>query len=212
MIISYMGAEAFKIQFGDTVVAYNPVSKDSKLKSASFGSDIVLTSLNHPDFNGKENAARGEKAPFVISGPGEYEIKGVFIKGFSSESKYGGETKINTIYTMSLEGMNLCFLGALSSPELPNEIVEELEEIDVLFVPIGGEGVLTSSEAYKLSVEIEPKIIIPMHYGVIGDKNALKTFLKEGSDDSTETLDKLTIKKKDLEGKEGDIVILNPTV
>ena len=207
-----MGAEAFKIQFGDTVVAYNPVSKDSKLKSASFGSDIVLTSLNHPDFNGKENAARGEEAPFVISGPGEYEIKGVFIKGFSSESKYGGETKINTIYTMSLEGMNLCFLGALSSPELPNEIVEELEEIDVLFVPIGGEGVLTSSEAYKLSVEIEPKIIIPMHYGVIGDKNALKTFLKEGSDDSTETLDKLTIKKKDLEGKEGDIVILNPTV
>ncbi len=212
MVISYLGAESFKLQFGDTVIAYNPVSKDSKLKSTSYGSDIVLISTNHEDFNGKENAARGDKAPFVISEPGEYEIKGVFVRGFASESKYGGKSRVNIIYTVSLEGMNLCFLGALSSKELPNEIAEELDEVDILFVPIGGEGVLTPSEAYKLSVEIEPKIIIPMHYNSIGDKNALKTFLKESGEDSPETLEKLTLKKKDLEGKESDVVVLNPTV
>lgn len=208
MVISYLGAQSFKIQFGDTVVAYNPVSKDSKLKSTSFGSDIVLISTNHEDFNGKENASRGEKAPFVISLPGEYETKGVFIKGFPSQSKYGGKERNNTIYTMSLEGMNLCFLGALGVPQLSSELMEELQEIDVLFVPIGGDGVLTPAEAYKTAVEIGPKIIIPMHYGSIGDANALKTFIKEGGEGDEEPQDKLTIKKKDLEGKEGDIVVL----
>lgn len=212
MVISYLGAEALKIQFGDITVAYNPVSKNSGLKSASFGADIVLISANHPDFNGRESAARGEKAPTVISGPGEYEIKSVFIKGLPAQTKYGGGERINTIYVMSLEGMNLCFLGPLSSPKLSDEITEELEEIDILFVPIGGGDVLSPSEAYKIAVEIEPKVIIPMHYGGLGDKNALKTFLKEGGEDSSAGQDKLTIKKKDLEGKEGDIVVLNPTV
>lgn len=113
---------------------------------------------------------------------------------------------------MSLEGITLCFLGALSSKELPSEIAEGLQEIDILFVPIGGDGVLSPSDAYKLAVEIEPKIIIPMHYGTIGDANALKTFLKEGGEDSPTTEEKLTIKKKDLEGKASDIVVLKPNV
>lgn len=230
MVISYFGAEAFKIQFGDIVIAYNPVSKNSKLKSVSFGSDIVLVSLNHEDMNGIENASRGDKAPFVINGPGEYEIKGVFVHGFPSVSKYGGREddkkndkvngceRVNTIYTVSLENMNLCFLGALSSSELPNNVVEELEEIDILFVPIGGGDVLSPGEAYKLAVSLEPKIIVPMHYGMDGGgvtaatgNTVLRTFLKEGGEDSAEKHDKLTIKNKDLEGREGDIVVINPS-
>ena len=211
MVISYLGAEAFKVQFGDFVIAYNPVSKDSKIKSSSFGSDIALISLNHEDMNGSDNAARGDKMPFVINGPGEYEIKGVFVRGYPSVSKYGGKDRLNTIYTVSLENMNLCFLGALSSADLPSTVSEELENIDILFVPIGGDGVLTPAEAYKLSVSLEPKLIVPMHYG---DSNspALKTFLKEGGEDSTERHDKLTIKNKDLEGKEGEIVVINPSI
>lgn len=223
MVISYLGAEAFKIQFGDIVIAYNPVSKNSKLKSGSFGSDIVLVSLNHEDMNGAENASRGDRAPFIIRGPGEYEIKGVFVHGYPSVSKYGGKEngreRINTIYTVSLENMNLCFLGALSLSELPNNVVEELEEIDILFVPIGGGNVLSPGEAYKLAVSLEPKIIVPMHYGMNGDgaaavsgNTALKTFLKEGGEDSAEKHDKLTVKKKDLEGREGDIIVINPSI
>jgi L-ascorbate metabolism protein UlaG (beta-lactamase superfamily) len=216
MIITYQGAEFFKVQFGDTVLAFNPVSKESKLPQTRFGADVALVTTNHPDFNGVENVGHGERMPFAITGPGEYETKGVFITGFLSESKYGGlpagqagETRVNTVYQVALEGMNLCFLGALSSKELKSDTVEALDEIDVLFVPIGGDGVLDASAAYKLAVELEPKLIIPMHYGSVGGKDALKAFLKEGGD-SPAPIEKLTLKKKDLEGKEGDIVVLEP--
>jgi len=210
MIISYQGAESFKIQFGDTLVAYNPISKDSAFKSVKFGADIVLISINHKDMNGAENTSRGDREPFVITGPGEYEIGGIFIRGFLSKSKYGGEEKINTIYLMNLEGMNLCFLGALGDlKSLTDETMEALDDVDILFVPIGGGGVLDPAEAYKIAVKLEPKIIIPMHYGDEINKNALKTFLKEGGEDNGKPIDKLTIKKKDLEGKEGDIVVLS---
>ena len=213
MIISYQGVESLKIQFGDTVVAYNPVSKDSKFKSSKYGADIVLISNNHVDMNGFENASRGDREPFVVNGPGEYEIGGVFIRGFLSKSLYGGEEKINTIYTMSLEGMNLCFLGALGTPDsLSSETIEALDDIDVLFAPIGGDGVLSPAEAYKLAVKLEAKIIIPFHFGDGLSGTALKTFLKEGGEEGMKAVDKLTIKKKDLEGKEGDIIVLSANV
>lgn len=209
MIISYQGLESFKIQFGDTVVAYNPISKDSKYKGAKFGADIVLISANHPDFNGAEQAERGERKPFVISGPGEYEIGGTFIRGFLSKTKYDGEEKINTVYLMNLENMNLCFLGPLSSSaSLDAETVEALDDIDVLFVPIGGGEVLGPAESYKLAVKLEPKIIIPMHFDEEHSKGALKTFIKEGGEENGGPEEKLTLKKKDLEGKEGDVVVL----
>jgi L-ascorbate metabolism protein UlaG (beta-lactamase superfamily) len=212
MIITYHGAEFFKVQFGDTIIAFNPISKDSKLKPSRFGADVALVSLNHPDMNGVDQLSFGDREPFVISGPGEYEIKGVFIKGYPSESAYGskkGEKQINAIYSVSLEGMNLCFLGALrSGSPVPAEIQEPLEGIDILFAPIGGDGVLSASEAYKLAVKLEPKIVIPMHYGMNGDKNSLKTFLKESGEENVKPIDKLTLKRKDLEGKEGEIIIL----
>jgi L-ascorbate metabolism protein UlaG (beta-lactamase superfamily) len=208
MIITYYGAEFFKVQFGDTTLAFNPISKDSKLKTSRFGADIVFVSAHNPDFNGIDQVTHGEKKPFVISGPGEYEVGGVFIKGLPSESKYGGKDIINAIYTVSLENMNIVFLGALNTPELKNETVEALDEVDILFVPIGGEGVLEPAKAYKLAVSLEPKIIIPMHYGDVGGKEALKVFLKEAGENPKPEL-KLTLKKKDLEGKEGDIFVLD---
>lgn len=205
MIITYLGGAFVKVQFGDTIIAFNPISKDSKLKTSKFGADIVLSSINHQDTNGVDQVVFGDKKPFIVSGPGEYEIKGVFIKGLSSESKYDGEKRINTIYTVSLESMNICFLGAVSTPELPKATDEAIEEVDILFVPIGGNGVLEPAEAYKLAVSIEPKIIIPILFE--DSKDALKVFLKEaGENPKPET--KLTIKKKDLDGKEAEVVIL----
>ncbi len=208
MIITYFGAEFFKVQFGNTTIAFNPISKDSKLKSSRFGTDIVLNTTYHEDFIGFDQVAHGDKKPFIISGPGEYEVNDVFIKGLPSESKYGGKDLINTIYTVSLENMNICFLGAINNSELKAETIEALDEIDILFVPIGGEGVLDPAKAYKLAVSLQPKIIIPMHYGDIGEKDSLKQFLKEaGENPSPES--KLTLKKKDLEGKEGDVMLLD---
>ena len=108
--------------------------------------------------------------------------------------------------------MNLCFLGALGHADLPAEIKEALGDIDILFLPIGGEGVLTSAEANKLATALEAKMIIPMHFDGIGDKKALTTFLKEAGSEDSKPADKLTIKKKDLEGKEGDVVVLSAQV
>lgn len=207
MIVTYHGNQQFKFQLGDMVIAVNPISKDSNLKGAKFGADICLISINHEDFNGADQVGFGEKQPFVVSGPGEYEIKGVFLKAFPSKSNYDGEERNNTIYTFNLDSLNVCFLGALSDLDISAEAKQALEEIDLLFVPIGGNGVLNAQDAYKLAVKLEPKAIIPMGYDV-GDKDALKTFIKEGGED-VKPIDKLTIKKKDLEGKETDIIILS---
>ncbi len=211
MIITYQGLEFFKVQFGDTVLAFNPISKDSKFKNSRFFADVALVTTNHPDFNGTENLSYSGKEPFVVSGPGEYEVKGVFIKGFASKSNYDGKDRINTVYSVSLEGMSLFFLGAISEPDI-KEAKETVDGIDVLFAPIGGNGVLDPSAAYKFAVSLEPKIIIPMHYGDSLGKDALKIFLKEAGADGIEHLDKLTLKKKDLEGKEGEVMVVSASL
>ena len=207
MIITYHGLEFFKIQFGDVVVAFNPPSKESKLKSSRFGADIVLISLKHEDLSGAETLSGGDKNLFVINGPGEYEIKNIFIKGFLSESSYGGKNKINTIYFLKIEGMNICFLGALGTSELSQEIKENMDDIDILFVPIGDKGVLNPSEAYKLAVKLQPKVIIPTHYSNEKDK-MLKMFLSEEGIKNIQPLEKFTLKSKDLVDKDGKIVVL----
>ena len=204
-----MGGECFKVSQGELTIALNPPSKDSKLKTSKFGSDIVLSTINNEDMNGVENASFGEREPFAIVGPGEYEVRGVAVRGFAGESEYEGKKSINTIYSIALEGMNLCFLGALNSTELPHAATQELDDIDVLFLPIGGQGVLDHAAAYKLAVQLEPKAIIPMHYGELGGKDSLKSFLKEAGSEDVKPIEKLTIKKKDLEGKEAEIIVLS---
>jgi L-ascorbate metabolism protein UlaG (beta-lactamase superfamily) len=209
MIITYLGGESFKVSFGDTTLAFNPIAKESKLKSTRYGADIALITLEHPDMSGADQASHSDREPLVIRNPGEYEVRDVLIKGFPTVSTYGGVERINTVYLVTLEKMLILFLGALGTRELPKELKETLDNIDILFVPIGGDGVLTPEEAHKLAVSIEPKVVIPMHYGDIGDKDALKAFLKaDGSTDSSKPLDKLTVKARDLEGKQNEIIVL----
>ncbi len=160
MVISYCGGECFKITQGDLTIALNPPSKDSSLKNTRFGSDIMLQSQDHVDFNGKENVSFGDREPFVISGPGEYEVKGVAVRGFQSDTEYGGK-HLNTIYSIALEGMNLCFLGTVSTVALPATAKQEMDDIDILFLPVGGNGMLDHAEGYKLAVQLEPKVVIP---------------------------------------------------
>jgi hypothetical protein len=205
MVISYLGGECFKVSQGDLTLSFNPPGKGSSLASAKFGADIALVSLDHKDFNGVENAAFGERQPFVIEGAGEYEVKEVAVRGFGTPSKYGGKDTINTLYSVTLEGMNLCFLGALGTAELPAAAKQELDDIDILFVPVGGEDVLGHAAAYKLAVQLGPKAVVPMHYSPA----ALKSFLKEAGAEDTKPQEKLTVKKKDLEGKEAEIVVLS---
>lgn len=209
MIITYHNIQFFRVQLGDTVIAFNPISKESKFKGGRFGADIVLITSNSSDFNGVENISSKNKEPFIISGPGEYEIQGIFIKGASSTTQYEGKKKINTVYSLTLEGMNLVFLGALESTELNDRVKNILGEVDVLFLPIGNEGTLNSADANKIAAKLGAKIIIPMHYGEVGEKDALNKFLKESGSEKIKPIEKLTLKKKDLgvDGA-GEIIIL----
>jgi len=205
MIISYFGKQFFKIQQGEMVVAFNPVNKNSKTGiSAKFGSDIAFITTNHPDYNGIGQLSHGDREPFVVNGPGDYEVKDIFIKGVMSEYAIGGKKYINTIYALSVDNINIVFLGALSSPEISKEAWEAIDSPDILFVPVGGSGLLDAKQAAKFASSLEPKIIIPMDY----DKNSLKLFLKEIGEETAEVVDKLTLKRKDLDGKEGEVVVL----
>lgn len=215
MIITHHGGECFKLAHGDTTVAYNPPSKDSKLKGAKFGSDIALISLNHPDMNGVEQVAHGERVPVSITGPGEYEIKDIFIRGFATKSDYdmksaekGLEHRINTVYFVKMEGIDLLFLGAFSEEKLSPSILEEIDNVDILFVPVGGEGVLSPASAHKLATQLDAKIVIPIHYDGVGEKDSLKLFLKESASEGVKEIEKFTVKKKDIDQQSGEVVVL----
>ena len=225
MVITHHGGQCFKVTFGDLPLVFDPISKSSTLPAVRFGADIALVSRDHPDMNGIEevtygdpsNPLRAGKIPFAVTGPGEYERAGVVVQGFLSNSKYalekGQEKAINTIYSVQLEDMTLVHLGALADTELSHEARESIDDIDVLFVPIGGPPaggeVLSPAKAHELAVSLEPKIIVPMHWSGIGQPKALEAFLKEAGNGS-EKVDKLTLKRKDLIGRDGSIIVIQP--
>ena len=185
------------MQSGDTVLAFSPPSKESKFKAPRFQTDIALINPNHPDYGGRDVlSAKDEKKPvFVIDGPGEYEVGGIHIKGISNP----------TIYTLSVENINLCHLGPFDEKNPTPEIKEEIGEVDVLFVPINEDD---GQKAAQIISQIEPKIAIPMNY-----KEAdLKHFLKEFGNGSIKPEEKLTIKKKDLSEEKTRVVVLSPVI
>ncbi len=207
MIITYFGKQFFKIGQGEMVLAFNPVSKNSKTGiSAHFGADIALITTNHPDYNGVDQLSHGDRVPFVISGPGDYEVKEIFIKGVMSNAEIAGKKYINTIYILTVDSINIVFLGALSNTEFSKEAREAIEDVDILFIPVGDKGLLDAKQSAKIASSLEPKMIIPMDY----DNTSLKAFLKEIGEEKAEVVDKLTLKRKELEGKEGEVVVLKP--
>lgn len=210
MIITHFNKQHFKIQLGDLTFAFNPVSKDSKYDTNKYGADVVFVTTNTPDYNGGELMSYGDRTPFIISGPGEYEVDGIFIKGFGTyvdlpvDAKSKEKVKMqNTSYVMTIDNIKICFLGCLKE-DLTGEQREIIDEVDVLFIPVSSsEDVLNAYDANKLATKLEPSLIIPMDY----DDNSLKMFLKETGKDNVEKVDKLTIKKKDIEGKQGEVVL-----
>ena len=205
MVITYYGALCFKVQSGETVLAFNPPSSKSEYKSPRFASDIVLVSSDRKDYNGWENLpgkTEGEK-PFVINGQGEYEISDIYVKGIKTNGLD------NVVYTVALEDISICHLGALSK-EMDPQLKEEVGEVDILFIPIGGGELLEPQRAAGAAIHLEPKIVIPMNY----NESQLKQFIKEfGPVASGMTpVEKLTIKKKDLADKKGEVVILKSAV
>lgn len=204
MVISYFGGQCFKVSFGDTTLAFNPISKKSKLDSVKFGSDVAFITLWHDDFNGVEQVTHGSKEPIVIDTPGEYEMGSVTARGFGIKTTYDKKEVFNTIFQVQMEEMNLVFLGALGDLEIDPKILSELGDIDILFLPIGGGDVISVPQASKLAVKLEAKLIIPMHY----DAAALKLFLKEEGVEGLKPVDKLTVKRKEVSAMDGEVVVI----
>jgi hypothetical protein len=116
MVITYYGKQYCKLTLGDLTIAINPPAKDSKAmpKPPRFGADIALITTRHPDYSGSDTVALGDKEPFVIDGPGSYEIKGIFITGAKSSVTIDGKEYINTVYGFELDNIKIAVLGALA--------------------------------------------------------------------------------------------------
>lgn len=209
MVITYFGKQYCKLTLGDLTIAINPPAKASKAldKAPRFGADIALITTNHEDYNGAETVTLGDKTPFVIDGPGSYEVKGCFITGAKSTVKIKGKEYINTVYGFELDGIKIAVLGAVADAgSLSVEAKELAGASDMLFVPIGGGDVFDSAGAYKVATSFSPSVIIPVEC----DDASLTRFLKEAGQDKTEILDKSTLKRRDLDGKENYIIALSP--
>jgi L-ascorbate metabolism protein UlaG (beta-lactamase superfamily) len=199
MVITYFGNQYFRLTLGDLTIALNPSSKSSK--APRFGADVAIITSSHADYNNPDTVTLGDKEPFVVDGPGSYEIKNIFISGASSNVSIDKKEYINTVYGFELDGIKIAFLGSANNEkEFSSEAKEIAGDADMVFVAIKDDPV----GAYKTAMSFESNMIIPMDY----DKTTLARFLKEGGQDKAEVLDKATLKRKDLDGKEGHILVL----
>ena len=210
MKIIWHGQSCFRIVTKDTTIITDPFGKEIGLKPPHFEADIVIVSHDHPDHN-NISALRG--TPFVVDSPGEYDLKGVFVWGIDSfhDAKEGKERGLNTIFIIEAEGMRLCHLGDFGQRELTDEQLEKIGEIDILMIPVGGVYTINSEEAAGVINQIEPKIVIPMHYKILGLNIKLQgvdAFLKEIGTEEKQVVEQLVIKKNDLPKEEEMKVIV----
>ncbi len=196
------------------MIVTDPFDDSYGLKVVKTPADIVTISHDHHDHN---NLAAIKGEPFVITQPGEYETKGIFVYGIPTfhDDTEGKDRGLNTIYRINIEGLNLVHLGDLGHV-LNNEQLEKLGNVDILCIPVGGIFTIDAKVANRIISDIEPRIILPMHYQLPGLK--FKSKAKLGSVDDflkiaglpSEKVDKLKITKKDLPQEGAKIVVLTP--
>ncbi|KKU12141.1 MAG: Zn-dependent hydrolase of the beta-lactamase fold-like protein [Candidatus Woesebacteria bacterium GW2011_GWA1_45_8] len=212
MEISYLGHSSFRIKTSAGFVVTDPYDpKMVGLKFSGVEADIVTVSHDHADHN-QYQLVKGVKR--VVMGPGEYEIAGISIIGIPTfhDDKKGELRGKNTIYIIEAEGLRLAHLGDLGHL-LSEAEVEEIGQVDILILPVGGEFTIGPKEATQVVMDIEPRVIIPMHYktpglnpDVFSKLVPVEEFLKEVSL-TTERLPKFSVKKEEL-GEEQKVIVL----
>lgn len=209
--IRWFGHNCFRIRSREAVVMTDPVGKRTGYSMTKQTADIVTLSHLH---DGHINVGQVKPEFITIDGPGEYEMHGVFVYGHRSyhDATKGADHGYNTIFSMILDGMRFTHLGDLG--HLPgDDIIEELEGTDVLFVPAGGGPILPPTQMAELVGLISPKLVIPMQFQTAqGDKDrgTVEDFAKHLSLPLPEVVDKLTLKSSDLGDKMG-LAVLSPS-
>ncbi len=212
MIITYLGHSCFKIQDkigpdGITIVT-DPFDKTVGFRVPNCEADIVTVSHDHFDHS---NVSAIRANPFVIDTPGEYDTKGIMVQGVSSyhDEKEGKEKGENIIFKINIDGIIIVHLGDLGC-KLDSEQLEKLTNVDILMIPVGGKYTLDAKTAVEVVSQIEPRIVIPMHYKIGKSKLDIDTvdkFVKEMGVNPTKE-EKLKISKKDLPQEDVELIIL----
>lgn len=216
--IWFYGQACFKVKGKTASVVFDPYDEEfTGLPKLKVDGDIVCVTHSHQDHNNfaavKNSTETDEgNSPFVISGPGEYEKKGVTVVGISSfhDDKQGAERGKNTIYNVKIDEVNFVHLGDFGQKKLTQDQVEQLSSCDVLMIPVGGVYTIEAKDAPDIIAQIEPKIIVPMHYKLPGlkfDLAAVKEFLSVMGKESAEGQQKLSVSKEKLP-EEPEIVVL----
>jgi len=216
MKIAWYGQSCFRLTIkangAEKITLFiDPFGKEIGLTPPRASADIVIVSHDHFDHNNIQTLGGN---PFIIDGPGEYDVKKVYIKGIYSfhDDKKGEERGINTISVIEAEDLKVCHLGDLGQKELSDNQLEKIGEVDVLMIPVGGNFTIDGSEAVKIINQIEPRVVIPMHYkipGVSAKLDGVEKFLQEIGMEK-ETMEELTVSKKDLTEEEMKIVVMKP--
>jgi L-ascorbate metabolism protein UlaG (beta-lactamase superfamily) len=180
MDISWLGHSCFRIKGSNATVITDPYPPDLGYSLGKPTARIVTVSHQHPGHAYIQGIA-GE--PKIITGPGEYEISGVLIIGMATfhDTEGGRMRGSNTVYLMEVDEVSVCHLGDLGQVLTAGQ-VEELENVDVLLLPVGGVSTIDAPLAAKVVRQLEPKVVIPMHYKTQALKRELEPverFLKE---------------------------------
>jgi len=162
MEITWFGHSCFRIKGKDAVLVADPFGDDLGYPVAGLEADIVTLSHHH---SGHDNAASVGNGPRVVGGPGEYEIRDVFILGISTfhDSSRGEERGKNTVYLIEMDDIRLCHLGDLGHVLSPQQ-VEEVGNVDIVMVPVGSVSTIDAKTAREVVLALGAKIVIPMHY------------------------------------------------
>ena len=180
MEITWLGHSCFRIKGKEVIVIIDPCDPSLGYALGKLQADIVTVSHFHPGHCYVEAVANGFKQ---IKGPGEYEIKGTFIIGMATfhDADQGKTRGKNTAYLIEMDGITLCHLGDLG--HLPaSDVMEEMDDVEILFLPVGGISTIGSSTAAEIVRRLSPKIVIPMHYKtplVTTELEPVDKFLKE---------------------------------
>lgn len=212
MEIRYLGHASFLIKTKEAVLVTDPYDQSIGFPFPKIEADIVSVSHQHKDHNNFK-AVGGN--PLIIDTPGEFEKNNIRVFGYKwyHDAKKGEERGENILYKIEVEDLTLLHCGDLGA--LPNDqLLEEIGNVDVLFVPTGGFYTIDAATASSLIKEIDPKVVIPMHYNhkqlnqeTFAKLSPVDDFLKEMGVDMSQPLEKLTLKKESL-GEEMKVVVM----